>query len=444
MPALWASTGASGAAVGTATIAANTFTITAHGLVDGQTVVTSTPTGAAVGILVPGAPYYVASATANTFQLRPSPGGPVMVIASGGAVVDAAESVYDPQSLRQTQGGLLYKGRPSTYATGRFNARWGVLQNSSTAEVSVSGLTVTVQDLNCVVQTSGSTTRGGYLVAIPSSQHLLATAHASLTRVDLLVAEVLDTVADASGDLIPGRTRIIQGTPGSGAPGVPNGSLEIATFSIPAASGTATPTVVAPFTVAAGGILPVRTAAELPSSVLREAMYADQADTDTTVRYSGSAWQGIASVANFNYVQALTGGAAVTGPTAYTPTIAGQGTATFSTLIGRWQRIAPGLVWWHVFMQVGTAGSGTSVLQVTSPTNPSRVTRQSVQLTTSDGSVSPAARSGSVYTFQTGTGATWDRFAWDNGGSANGLENMDGSKLTANMRIFLQGVYWEA
>lgn len=114
MPALWASTGASGAAVGTATIAANVFTIAAHGLVDGQTVVTSTPTGGAVGVLVAGAPYYVAAATTDTFQLRPSPGAPVMVIASGGAVVDAADAVYDAQSLRRSLGGLFYKGRPST------------------------------------------------------------------------------------------------------------------------------------------------------------------------------------------------------------------------------------------------------------------------------------------------------------------------------------------
>lgn len=366
-----------------------------------------------------------------------------MVIASGGAVVDAAEAVYDPQSLRQTQGGLLYKGRPSTYATGRFNARWGVLQNSSTAEVSVSGLTVTVQDLNCVVQTSGSTTRGAYLAAIPSSQHVLATAHASLTRVDLLVAEVLDTVADASGDLIPGRTRVIQGTPGSGAPATPSGSLEIATFSIPAASGTATPTVVAPFTVAAGGILPVRVSGDLPSSTLREAMYADQADTDTLMRYSGSAWQGVASKVNYDYVQALTAGSAVTAPVAYTPTITGQGSGTFSVLTGRWARIAPKLVWFLAYWQVSVAGSGSTVLTVTTPTAPDRNFRQIIYAAF-EGATTPSIRSASVWSFTGGTGTTWDRIRWDTGSTSNAQVNVGGSDLLANSTCIIQGTYMEA
>jgi hypothetical protein len=441
VPAQWASSGASGAAVGTAAISANTFTIAAHGLIDGQVVVTSSPSGGAIGVLVPGAPYYVAAATTNTFQLRYAPGSPVMVIASGGASVDAAESVYDPQSLRQTQGGLLYKGRPSTYATGRFNARWGVLQNSSTAEVSVSGLTVTVQDLNCVVQTSGSTTRGAYLVAIPSSQHVLATAHASLTRVDLLVAEVLDTVADASGDLIPGRTRIIQGTPGSGAPGVPNGSLELATFSIPAASGTATPTVVAPFTVAAGGILPVRVTGDLPASVLREAMYADQADTDALMRYSGSAWQAVASVNNNAYVQALTGGAAVTNWTSYTPTWTGIGTATFTNNVGRWWRTGAKTIEFKFWTVVSAAGSGSSNVQVTAPVSPSRVMNQIGSIHV-EGSPTPALRNGLWTSFTSGTGATLDRLRFENG--LGSLSNLVGSNLVTALAITGGGTIWEA
>jgi hypothetical protein len=440
VPALWASTGASGAAVGTATIAANVFTITSHGLVDGQTVVTSSPTGGAVGVLVPGAPYYVASATTNTFQLRPSPGAPVMTISTGGAVVDAAEAVYDPTSLRRAMGGLLYKGRTAAFATGRFNARWGLLHNSGSAQLSVSGLTVTVQDINAVVQTSGSSSRGPYLVAIPSSQHTLATAHASLTRVDLLIAEVLDNAADASGDLIPGRTRVITGTPGSGAPATPAGTLEIATFSIPAGSGTATETITAQYTVAAGGVLPVTTTAALPDSVVREGMYADIADLDRLERYSGGVWHGMASRNNFDYVQALTGGASVTGWTSYTPTWTGIGTASFSNNVGRWQRIGPKTVEFKFWAVVSTAGSGSSNVQVTAPFNPSRVMNQT-GLIHVEGSPTPALRQGLWISFTSGTGATLDRLRMDNG--LGSVSNLVGSDLVTALAITGGGVIME-
>jgi hypothetical protein len=407
-------------------------------------VVTSAPTGGAVGVLVPGAPYFVANSAANTFQLRPSPGGPVMVFgSSGGCSVDAAEAVYDAQSLRRAMSGLMYKGRSSTFGAGRFNARWGLLQNSSLTEVSVSGLTVTVNDLNGVIQTSGSSTRGPYLVAIPSSQHVLATAHASLTRVDLLIAEVLDNAADASGDTIPGRTRIIPGTPGLSAPSVPDGTLEVATFSIPPGSGTATPTVIAPWTVAAGGVLPVRTTADLPTSVMREAMYADVADADRLDRYSGSVWNPIASKITYDYVNTMTAGAAVTGWTTYTPTITGAGSATWTTRTGRWIRIAPKTVAWIVYLLVSGAGSGTDVLQVNSPTNPDRTVRQVVDLAV-EGATTPSIRGGKVYLFPSGTGATWDRMRWDTGSTSNALVNMGGSDLLVNMTICVQGVYMEA
>lgn len=396
-----------------------------------------------MGVLVAGAPYYVAAATTDTFQLRPSPGAPVMVIASGGAVVDAAESVYDPQGLRQASGGLLYKGRPSTYGTGRFNARWGILHNSSALELSVSGLTVTVHDMNAVIQTSGSFSRGPYLVAIPSAQYTLATADPSLTRVDLLVAEVLDNVADASGDLIPGRTRIIQGTPGSGAPGTPNGSLEIATFSIPAASGTATPTVIAPFTVAAGGILPVRVSGDLPATVTREGMYADQADIDSLMRHSGSAWQAIASKINFDYVQLLTAGVAVTGPTTYTPSIIGGGSATFSTLTGKWQRVAPKVVKFNVTAVVSVTGTGSSVVQFTVPTNIDRTIEQ-IMVAHIEGAATPSLRNAVAIAFRSGTGTTVDRIRWDNAAGTNSASNMVGSDLLAGAKLQVQGFYFEA
>ena len=112
MTALFATTAASGSAIGTATITASNDVLTfgaAHNLVDGQVVVTSAPVNGAVGVLVPGAPYYVANAPTTTMQLRYAPGSPVMTFTADGTVsVDQAEAVYDAKSMRQALGVLLY------------------------------------------------------------------------------------------------------------------------------------------------------------------------------------------------------------------------------------------------------------------------------------------------------------------------------------------------
>ncbi|HLV58040.1 MAG TPA: hypothetical protein VKY81_04105 [Natronosporangium sp.] len=309
MPALFATTGASGDPVGTADVTAadDTLTIEAHGLFDGQVVVTADATGGA-DVLVDGAPYYVANATEDTFQLRPAPGAPIMAFASDGTVeVDAADAVNDAQGLRQALGGLLYKARPGTPNIGRFGARWGVLQNTSQNEVDVSGLTVTVGDLNCVISTTGSTSRGSYLCAIPSVQHELAPADGTNPRIDLLIAEVLDDHADSSGDLIPGRTRVLTGTPASSptAPTLPDGALELAQLTVPANSASATLSYTAPYTVAAGGIVPVRDVSGLPPGVRREGMYADNAETDQLMRFSGSAWHPIATAGGYQLINRI-------------------------------------------------------------------------------------------------------------------------------------------
>jgi hypothetical protein len=296
-------TGPSGAAVGTATIASNVFTITGHGLVDGQVVMLSSLSGGAIAALVEGAPYYVAAAATDTFQLRPAPGAPVMVVASGGAIVDIAEAVQDAQGWRQAQSGLMYKGRPTSPNVGRFGARSGILRNGSLPETSVSGLTVTVEDTNAFLCTAGSTVRGGYLVAVPTTTHTLATADPSQTRVDRLVLEVLDDAADGSNEVIPGRTRIIQGTPGLGAPATPDGTISMATYTLTAGSGTATEVRSEIYTVAIGGILPVATVADLPAGDRRTGDYATVAENGTLYHYNGSAWQPVASTSSFAATQ---------------------------------------------------------------------------------------------------------------------------------------------
>lgn len=307
MPTMFATTGSTGAAVGTADVAApNLLTIAGHGLVDGQVVVTSAPTGAAVGVLVPGAPYYVAGAATDTFQLRPSPGAPVMVFAEAGTViVDTAEAVNDAQGMRQALSGLIYKGRDASPDTGRIGARPGILRGASTAVASISGLTVTVLDMQCWINTAGSTVRGGYLTAVPTDTYSLAGADPALTRVDLIVAEVLDHAADGSNEVVPGRCRVVTGTPGSGAPAVPSGTLHVLTATVAAAASTATLTYPDIYTVAAGGVLPVPTVDDLPPAFLSAGMYADVAESEALYRCTGTVWEPVASTDSFGAMRQI-------------------------------------------------------------------------------------------------------------------------------------------
>lgn len=289
MSALFVTPGASGTAVGSTTVTApSTLTKAGHGFTAGQQVATYAPEDGAAGVLVPGAPYYVASPTTDTFELRASPGGPVMVFADAGTVAVApAEGVYTPQVLRESFGGLYFKGR--AVGTGRFGARSGVLQNGSSIEVSVSGLRVTVTDLNCIINS--------YLCAIPTHFHDLSPAHPSLDRVDLLVGEVLDDAADSSGDLIPGRTRIIEGVLADGnpvAPTAPPGTLELGEFKVLRGASSASGKYTALFTVAAGGVLPVRDASELPAGNVRDGMCAYQADIEALMCVVGGQWEVLA------------------------------------------------------------------------------------------------------------------------------------------------------
>ncbi|MEU6858822.1 hypothetical protein AB0B28_08115 [Glycomyces sp. NPDC046736] len=452
MTALFATSGASGAAVGVATVTAatDTLTIADHDLVDGEQVVTASPDGGADGVLVPGAPYYVANVAGDDFQLRYAPGSPVVAFETDGEVtVDRAAAVYTGQQLRQALGGLLYKSRPTAEATatGRFGARAGVIANSSADAVTHVGLTVTVADTNIVINPVAGGTQGGpYLCAIPTASHVAAAADATNNRIDLLAGRIRDTAEDVTGFIVA-DTYLIPGTPApiATAPDLPPGEFELARFTVPSvSSGTPPSLAYAPeYTVAAGGILPVANTSALTLAVRREGMYADVASTDTLVRYSGSTYQPVASVVNHSYVSAMTSSPQAVGWNIYTPTVAGQGSATFSTLTGRWKRIAPLTVCFIVYLVVSSAGSGSANFTVTAPTAINRATRQVVEMAVEGASGgSGGNRAGQAVSFTGGSGAVWDRLRMDNGTTPN-LNNMTGTMLASGMFLTVQGSYQE-
>jgi hypothetical protein len=439
--AAWINTGKT-TLVGPATITAgdDKVTVTGHGLAEGDLIEFTSISGGAIGILTEGAEYYVRNPTANDFQVSGAPGGPIMDFALGGAanVMNAAPS-YSAADLRRLD---AINAHPAS--TDRWGARTGVRPHS-TAAVTVSGTTWTVNPTLAWVYPRVTSTSAPYRVAIEATSGSLTAADGSNPRLDALDVYVQDDDEDGSAQRRVPPVVYTAGVPASSptAPPLASGRLRLATILVPT-GGSPAPSVQTHAQFSHGpGILPARNATELPSTGMHESAYVDRWDTDTLYRWDGAALQPVASQAAYNYWLATTGGAAVTDWTTYTPTVTGGGSATFSTRTGRWIRTAPKCVEWIVYLVVSAAGSGTDVLQVTSPTAPDRSIRQTVDLAV-EGAVTPSIRSGRVYLLTGGTGTTWDRLRWDTGSTSNALVNMGGSDLAVNMSIVIQGAYKEA
>lgn len=204
----------------------------------------------------------------------------------GGGVLEPA---YTAAELRRGQAVNLFPGVADS--TG---ARQGVRPGHTPA--SVSGTTWTVHDLVAVVYPGLTSTSGPYKVQHLEESGSLDPADGSNDRIDALDLQVRDDDEDASGE----RDAIVVYTAGAPAadpdpPAATANSIRLATVDVPE-NGTGSPslTVVAPFTVAAGGILPVRDDSELPTSGMHDGMAAWDADVGELVVRHGGAWETIA------------------------------------------------------------------------------------------------------------------------------------------------------
>lgn len=289
--------------IGTATIAAATdlFTITAHGLSDSDTITVDTLTGGAVGVLVENAVYFVRDATADTFAVSLTPGGPVVDFsADGGADVYRWAPQYNAKELRQLIGGLLYYGVLSN----RFDARSGVLANSAgDGFVSLAGTTWTVNNVQAVVSPGITDQSGPYLVVAPFEQGELDPPDGTNPRIDALDLQVQDDDEDASGFR---RSRIVYvaGTPGATPtpPALTANALRLAEITVPqSGGGAATMETVALLTVARGGILPVRDDTELPNSGRYPGTAAYRQDTGALEVWDGSLFTTVGSVHGYQF-----------------------------------------------------------------------------------------------------------------------------------------------
>ena len=111
--------------------------------------------------------------------------------------------------------------------------------------------------------------------------------------------------------------------------------------------------------------------------------------------------------------------------TTYTPSVTGQGSATFTTLTGWYYTLGTGsgcLVFVSIYFAC-SGGTGASNVTITTPTNPDRTTRQVLP-----GVRETAGRSeGVLVAFTGGSGNVWDRMV--HGGADITGANLSGSTI---------------
>lgn len=201
---------------------------------------------------------------------------------------NAGAPSYSANELRQLFAlPLQYNGRV-------FGARQGVRPGGDALQTSIAGSTITVKAGIACVDPGLTTAQGPYSVVNPNDATLaLTAAHATLPRKDITILRVYDNDEDSSGQ----RQGIVEYIAGSAAgspsePAVPAGAIKLATIDVPASGGgSPSVTINFAFTVAAGGVLPVRNATERTALTPFDGFAIYRQDRDWVEIYDGAAWR---------------------------------------------------------------------------------------------------------------------------------------------------------
>lgn len=205
---------------------------------------------------------------------------------------------YDGRSLRQTTAGVPLAGATPNRPLG---LRSGVRPGTPASTVTVAGTTVTVAPFAGAIDVQAAAEAGGYLFSSDANvTKALTAADQNNPRVDIMYV-LLNDPAEGNGGTPSFTVEYLAGQAAANptAPATPTRGFVIAQINVPSktAGGAATVTWVAQTLVAAGGIVPVRSVAELNALPAYAGMYADlTANADNTTfalglyRYSGTAW----------------------------------------------------------------------------------------------------------------------------------------------------------
>ena len=211
------------------------------------------------------------------------PGDPLWVNASAGAPAYAANELRQAFAL-----GLLYAGRA-------LGGRGGIRPGGVGLSVQLAGSTVTVKAGVAAVDPALTSAQGPYWAALPADETFtLAAADPTNPRKDLVILRVYDHDEDGSG-LRLARSEYLAGTasPSPALPALPAGSIRLASLDVPATPGTPVVNLDGPYTVAPGGLLPVRSAVDQDGLDEYPGLFVYRIDTRTARVWDGTAWRSL-------------------------------------------------------------------------------------------------------------------------------------------------------
>ncbi|MFD7855135.1 hypothetical protein ACFV6B_12740 [Streptomyces microflavus] len=129
--------------------------------------------------------------------------------------------------------------------------------------------------------------------------------------------------------------------------------------------------------------------------------------------------------------------------TAYTPTVAGGGSATFTSRTGWYYKLGK-MVYFNAEFVVASPGSGSSAVTITAPSSIYRGARQSFPAHGQSTTTSGAVMNGHAVAIESGSGAVIDRISLSNDGASNRDNILNGTNLLATARVSISGWYREA
>lgn len=199
---------------------------------------------------------------------------------------------YTGRMLRQALGVLLAGATAARPLGGRNGVRPG-----TSGLVSATSTTWTVNPHAGALDLESPTAAGPYYYSVDDTTNTgsVTAADATNPRIDIVYATLNDP-AEGDGSSTPGVVfGYLAGTPSPSpaAPATPARSMVVSTISVPkVGSGAPTTTDAAPFTVAAGAPIPVRTQAERDALSLYDGLQVYRLDTHTVETYNGTVWIG--------------------------------------------------------------------------------------------------------------------------------------------------------
>lgn len=271
---------------------------------------------------------------------------------------------YTGEMLRQSIGALVAKGtaRPIGGITGVTPG----MPTSTLVTATATGNTWTVNPFTGIVDLETSATAGPYEFAVGSVQTgSITPPNATNPRIDLMYFQLSDP-AEGDGTTTPqGQVLYLAGTaaPSPTVPATPARSMALATIAVPAnATGALAVTWVAPFTSAAGGIVPA-TGSSLYPGAPYVGQYVDDSSLGGPLRYNGSAW---IPVGQFRYRSRVwrTGAWTVANPITIFgfDSVSNDPAGLYNTSTHQWT--VPFAGTWRVFCQLacGSSASGQRIL----------------------------------------------------------------------------------